>query len=81
MSMIGSLLYVTTSKPDVMWEVGQVAGFQETPNESHVLAVKRIFIYIKGEKEYGLWYPKGNDISLIADMLEPYIIGEIKYSE
>jgi hypothetical protein len=68
MSMIGSLLYVTTSRPDVMWEVGQVARFQATPNESHVLAMKRIFIYIKGAKEYGLWYPKGKDISLIADI-------------
>jgi hypothetical protein len=46
--MIGSLLYVTTSKPDVMQEVGQVARFQATPNESHVIAVKRIFRYLKG---------------------------------
>jgi hypothetical protein len=43
MSMIGSLLYVTTSKPDVMQAVGQVAQFQVAPKESHVLAVKRIF--------------------------------------
>jgi hypothetical protein len=41
--MISSLLYVTTSRPDVMQEVGQVAQFQATPKESHVLAVKRIF--------------------------------------
>jgi hypothetical protein len=47
-SMIGSLLYVTTSRPDVMQEVGQVARFQATPKESHVLAVKRIFRYLKG---------------------------------
>jgi hypothetical protein len=47
-SMIGSLLYVTTSRPDVMQAVGQVARFQETPKESHVLAVKRIFRYLKG---------------------------------
>jgi hypothetical protein len=47
-SMIGSLLYVTTSKPDVMQAVGQVARFQEAPKESHVLAVKRIFRYLKG---------------------------------
>jgi hypothetical protein len=47
-SMIGSLLYVTTSRPDVMQEVGHVARFQETPKESHVLVVKRIFIYLKG---------------------------------
>jgi hypothetical protein len=47
-SMIGSLLYVKTSKPDVMQAVGQVAQFQSKPNESHVLAVKRIFRYLKG---------------------------------
>ena len=50
-SMIGSLLYVTTSRPDIMQEVGQVAQFQVAPKESHVLAVKRIFIYLKGTKE------------------------------
>jgi hypothetical protein len=47
-SMIGILLYVTTSRPDVMQEVGQVVRFQATPNESHVLAVKIIFRYLKG---------------------------------
>jgi hypothetical protein len=47
-SMIGILLYVTTSRPDVMRVVGQVARFQAAPKESHVLAVKRIFRYLKG---------------------------------
>jgi hypothetical protein len=47
-SMIGRLLYVIASKPDVMQEVGQVARFQAAPKESHVLEVKRIFIYLKG---------------------------------
>jgi hypothetical protein len=65
-SMIGSLLYVTASKLDVMQEVGQVSRFQAAPKESHVLAVKRIFRYLKGTEEFGLWYPKGKDISLIA---------------
>ena len=65
-SMIGSLLYVTTSRPNVMQVVGQVAWFQEAPKELHVLAVNRIFRYLKGTKEFGLWYPKGKDISLIA---------------
>ena len=46
--MIGSLLYVTTSRPDVMQVVGHVERFQATPKESHVLAVKRIFRYLKG---------------------------------
>jgi hypothetical protein len=47
-SMIGSRLYVTTSRPYVMQTVGQVAQFQAAPKESHVLAVKRIFRYLKG---------------------------------
>ena len=64
--MIGSLLYVTTSRPYVMQEVRQVARFQVAPKESHVLAVKRIFIYLKGTKEFGLWYPKGKDLSHIS---------------
>jgi hypothetical protein len=59
MSMIGSLLYVTTSRPDIMQAVGKVARFQATPKESHVLVGKRIFRYLKGTKEFGLWYPKG----------------------
>jgi hypothetical protein len=46
--MIGILLYVTTSIPDVMQAVGQVARFQEAPKESHVLAVNMIFRYLKG---------------------------------
>jgi hypothetical protein len=48
MSMTGILLYVTTSRLDVMQAVGQVAQFQARPKESHVLAVKIIFRYLKG---------------------------------
>jgi hypothetical protein len=65
-SMIGSLLYVTTSRPDVMKEVGQVAIFQATSKETHVLAIKRIFIYLKGTTEFGLWYPKGNELTMVT---------------
>jgi hypothetical protein len=57
---------VTTSRLDVMQEVRYVAQFQATPKESHVLEVKRIFKYLKGTKYFGLWYPKGKDISLIS---------------
>jgi hypothetical protein len=64
--MIGSLLYVTTSRPDVMQEVRQVARFQEAPKESHVLVVKSIFRYLKGTQEFGLWYPKGKNLSIIS---------------
>ena len=65
-SMIGSLLYVTTSRPDVMQAVGLVARFQANPKEGHVLAIKRIFRYLKGTTEFGLWYPKGNELTLVV---------------
>ena len=64
--MIGSLLYVTTSWFDVMQGVGQVARFKETPNEFHIVVVKRILWYIKGTTEYGLWYPKATDLVIQA---------------
>ena len=64
--MIGSLLYVTASRPDVMQAVGQVTRFQAAPKETHIIAVKRIFKYLKGTMDYGLWYPKGNELILIA---------------
>ena len=65
-SMIGSLLYVTTSRPYVMHVVGLVARFQANPKEAHVLAIKRIFRYLKGTTKFGLWYPKGNELTLVA---------------
>ena len=60
--MIGSLLYVTTSWPDVMQAVGQVAIFQASPKESHIIVVKIILRYLEGTTEYGLWYPKGKNL-------------------
>jgi hypothetical protein len=67
-SMVGILLYVTMSRLDVIQEVGKVVIFQETPEETHVMLVNRIFRYIKLKKDFGLWYPKGNDISLVSYM-------------
>jgi hypothetical protein len=55
-SMIGSLIYVKSSRLDAMKVVGQVAIFQEAPKETHVMAVKRIFRYLKAKEGYGLWY-------------------------
>ncbi|XP_071728007.1 uncharacterized mitochondrial protein AtMg00810-like [Rutidosis leptorrhynchoides] len=67
--MIGSLLYLTTSRPDIMYSVCLCARFQENPKMSHVEAVKRIFRYLKGTMYLGLWYPKftGVDIMCFAD--------------
>ena len=47
-----------------MQAVEQVERFQATPKEAHVLVVKRIFRYLKGTTNFGLWYPKGNDLTL-----------------
>jgi hypothetical protein len=57
-SIIGSLCYATTRKPDIMQVVGLVAKFQSAPKETHMKEVKRIFKYIKGTLDFGLWYPK-----------------------
>ena len=65
-SMFGSLLYVTTSRPDFKKVVGMVARFQAAPKESHVQVVKRIFRYLQGAIDLGLWYPRKNSFSLKA---------------
>ncbi|KAH9668296.1 hypothetical protein KPL70_021361 [Citrus sinensis] len=62
--MIGSLLYLTASRPDIMLSVCLCARFQSCPKESHMLAVKRIFRYLIGTINLGLWYPRGTHIDL-----------------
>ncbi|GJS38113.1 retrovirus-related pol polyprotein from transposon TNT 1-94 [Tanacetum coccineum] len=57
-SMIGSLMYLTASRPDIMFAVCACARFQVTPKASHLLAVKRIFRYLKGKPALGLWCKK-----------------------
>ncbi|GKA74626.1 retrovirus-related pol polyprotein from transposon TNT 1-94 [Tanacetum coccineum] len=64
--MIGSLLYLTPSRPDIMFSVCLYARFQEDPKISHLEAVKRIFRYVKGTTNLGLWYPKGSVIETIV---------------
>ena len=63
-SMIGILLHVKDTRPDVMQVVGLVARFHSIPKETHVRAIKQIFKYLKGSLEYGLWYPKIQDFIL-----------------
>ncbi|GKF24132.1 hypothetical protein Tco_0076454 [Tanacetum coccineum] len=64
--MIGSLLYLTASRPDIMFSVCLCACFQDAPKTSHLEAVKRIFQYIKGTTYLGLWYHKGTDIKTLV---------------
>ncbi|GJW70472.1 putative ribonuclease H-like domain-containing protein [Tanacetum coccineum] len=65
-SMIGSLMYLTSSRPDIMFVVCACARFQVTPKTSHLLAVKRIFRYLKGKPTLGLWYSRNSPFELVA---------------
>ncbi|GJR57517.1 putative ribonuclease H-like domain-containing protein [Tanacetum coccineum] len=65
-SMIGSLMYLTSSRPDIMFAVCACVRFQVNPKISHLHAVKRIFRYLKGQPKLGLWYPKDSPFDLVA---------------
>ncbi|GKB41852.1 putative ribonuclease H-like domain-containing protein [Tanacetum coccineum] len=65
-SMIGSLMYLTSSRPDIMFAVCACARYQVNPKISHLHAVKRIFRYLKGQPKLGLWYLKDSPFDLIA---------------
>ncbi|GJU76848.1 putative ribonuclease H-like domain-containing protein [Tanacetum coccineum] len=65
-SMIGSLMYLTAYRPDIMFVVCACARFQVTPKVSHLHAVKRIFRYLKGQPKLGLWYPRDSPFDLEA---------------
>ena len=65
-SMIGSLMYLTASRPDILFAVCQCARYQANPKVSHQAVVKRIFRYLKGRPKLGLWYPKNKGFDLYA---------------
>lgn len=65
-SMIGSLLYLTTSRPDIVMSVCICARFQANPKESLIRAVKRILRYLIRTKDFGLFYPKGCPFELVS---------------
>ena len=64
--MIGSLLYLTASRPDIMFSVCLCARFQSSPKESHLIAVKRILRYLRGSPNLGLWFPRNISFDLIG---------------
>nr|GEV82514.1 hypothetical protein [Tanacetum cinerariifolium] len=65
-SMIGSLMYLTSSRPDIMFAICACAYFQVTPKDSHLHVVKRSFRYLKGKTHLGLSYPKDSPFNLVA---------------
>lgn len=62
-SMIGILMYVTTSRPEIIQVVGMVARFQSGPKEAHALVVKIIFRYLNDSLELSVWYPRYGNLS------------------
>ncbi|GJR51030.1 putative ribonuclease H-like domain-containing protein [Tanacetum coccineum] len=65
-SMIGSLMYLTASRPDIMFAVSACSRNQVTPTTSNLEAVKKIFKYLKGQSKLGLWYPRESPFELEA---------------
>ncbi|XP_070044890.1 uncharacterized mitochondrial protein AtMg00810-like [Nicotiana tomentosiformis] len=64
--MISSLLYLTVSRPDIVFSVGLCARFQANSKESYLTAVKRFLRYLKGTTDLCLWYPKGSNFNLVG---------------
>ncbi|GKF82396.1 hypothetical protein Tco_0244052, partial [Tanacetum coccineum] len=64
--MVGTLMYLTASRPDLTFVVYMCAWYQAKPTEKHLHAVKRIFKYLRGTVNRGLWYPKDSFIALTA---------------
>lgn len=66
-SMVGNLMYLTTTRPDIMYAVSLVSRFIETCRETHWQATKKILRYFNGTKEYGVLYTATNDFSLVGN--------------
>ncbi|XP_057719299.1 secreted RxLR effector protein 161-like [Arachis stenosperma] len=65
-SMIGSLMYLTSSRSDIVQNIGVYSRFQSQPKESHLSAVKRIIRYVHGTSNYSLWYPRSDKFSTVG---------------
>lgn len=64
--MIASLLYLSTSRPEIINSVGICTRFQSSPKESHLKTIKRIFKYLKDTQELIIWYPTGDFFNLVG---------------
>ncbi|KAL0405883.1 UNVERIFIED_CONTAM: Retrovirus-related Pol polyprotein from transposon TNT 1-94 [Sesamum latifolium] len=63
-SLVGSLRYLTCSRPDILFAVGVISRLMEAPTSSHMKAAKRIFHYLKGTLDFGKFYSRSNDFTL-----------------
>ena len=66
-SMIGSMLYLITSRPDLCYSMGVYARYQASPKDSHLQAIKKIIKYVSKITYYGLWYTRGTTINLVGN--------------
>jgi hypothetical protein len=76
-SLIGSLLYLCASRPDIMLSVCMCARYQATPKECHLKAVKRIVRYLLHTPNFGIWYPKGSSFNLVGYSDSDYAGGKV----
>ena len=65
-SMIGSLLYLTTSRPNISYSVGVCVRYQANPKESHMITLKRIIKYVKTITNFGVWYNNDTNDVLVG---------------
>ncbi|GJV59244.1 retrovirus-related pol polyprotein from transposon TNT 1-94 [Tanacetum coccineum] len=65
-SMVGSLMYLTASRPDLVFAVCMCVRYQASPTKKHLEALKRVFRYLRGTINLGLWYPKDTAMALTA---------------
>ncbi|GJZ89279.1 hypothetical protein Tco_0661061 [Tanacetum coccineum] len=65
-SMVGSLMYLTASRPDLVFVVCMCARYQASPTKKHLEALKRVFRYLRGTINWGIWYPKDTAMALTA---------------
>ncbi|GKA95865.1 retrovirus-related pol polyprotein from transposon TNT 1-94 [Tanacetum coccineum] len=65
-SMVGSLMYLTASRPDLVFAVCMCARYRASPTKKHLKALKRVFRYLRGTINWGLWYPKDTAMALTA---------------
>lgn len=64
--MVGSLMYLTATRPDLMFVVSLISRFMSNPTQLHFAAIKRIMRYLKGTMEYGIWYKKEERAELVG---------------
>jgi hypothetical protein len=65
-SMIGSLMYLTATRPDIQFIVGLCARFHASPHSSHRMTVQRVFRYLKHTPEFGIWYSTSSSLDLVS---------------